>query len=240
MSDCEIAASTEIQASFDLQKPKPFDKKQKTNLILISIFMILLLVSPILHLIVPSSASITFLNSSMDVGLIAIIFTVIASILHLGDEKSVIEKVPWNTLLMISGMGMLVAVAVHAGTVKLLANWVGSSIPVILVPIALCLIAAVLNIFGGSFVGVVAPALFPVIATVSHATGLNPILLYTCMTIGGLATGISPFSAGGAMVLGFTPEEERDSMFSKELSVGVPICVGAAVVTSIIYFAIMR
>jgi hypothetical protein len=57
---------------------------------------------------------------------------------------------------MISGMGMLVEVAVHAGTVKLLVNWVGSSIPVMLVLIALCLIAAVLNIFGGSFVNVVA------------------------------------------------------------------------------------
>ncbi len=202
--------------------------------------MILLLISPILHLIIPSSASITFINSSVDVGLIAIVFTVIAFILNLADEKSVIAKVPWNTLLMISGMGMLVAVAVQAGTVKLLANWVGSSIPVFLVPIVLCLIAAVLNVFGGSFVGVVAPALFPVIASVSHVTGLSPILLYTCMTLGGLSTGISPFSAGGAMILGFTPEKERDSMFSNEFFVGLPICIGSAVVVSLIYFAIMQ
>lgn len=230
----------EILETMDIQKSKPFDKKQKTNLILIFIFVIILLIPPILHLVVPSSGSITFINSSVDVGLIAIIFTVIAFVLHLDDEKSVIAKVPWNTLIMISGMGMLVAVAVKAGTVKLLANWVGTSIPVFLVPIALCLVAAILNMFGGSFVGVVAPALFPIIASVSHITGLNPILLYTCMTIGGLATGISPFSAGGAMVLGFTPEKERDSMFSKEFFVGLPVCVGTAVVTSIIYFIIMH
>lgn len=233
-------ADIDIKESIDLQKAKPFDKKQKTNLVLIFIFMILLLVSPILHLIIPSSSSITFINSNVDVGLIAVIFTVIAFALHLGDEKSVIAKVPWNTLLMISGMGMLVAVAVQAGTIKLLANWVGGSIPVLLVPVVLCLIAAVMNIFGGSFVGVVAPALFPVIASVSHVTGLSPILLYTCMTIGGLSTGISPFSAGGAMILGFTPEKERDSMFSKEFFTGLPICVGVAVVTTIIYFTIMR
>lgn len=235
-----LGGNIEILETIDLQESKPFDKKQKTNLILIFIFMIILLVFPILHLFIPSSGSITFINSSVDVGLIAIIFTVIAFILHLGDEKSVIAKVPWNTLIMISGMGMLVGVAVKAGTVQLLANWVGTSIPVLLVPIALCLVAAILNIFGGSFVGVVAPALFPIIASVSHVTGLNPILLYTCMTIGGLATGISPFSAGGAMVLGFTPEKERDSMFSKEFFTGLPVCVGAAVVTSIIYFIIMH
>ena len=51
-ASCEIAcASSEIQESIDLQKSKPFDKNQKTNLILIFIFMIVLLISPILHLI---------------------------------------------------------------------------------------------------------------------------------------------------------------------------------------------
>lgn len=236
----KMKLSGEEIEKIDLQEARPFDKKQKTNLILIVIFMVILLVPPILHFIIPASASINFINSSVDVGLIAIIFTVIAFILRLGDEKSVLSKLPWNTLLMISGMGMLVAVAVQAGTVKLLSNWVGTSIPVILVPIVLCLIAAVMNIFGGSFVGVVAPALFPVIASVTHVTGLSPILLYTCMTIGGLATGISPFSAGGAMTLGFTPEGERDSMFSKEFFIGLPVCIGAAVIVSIIYFAIIR
>jgi di/tricarboxylate transporter len=223
-----------------LQKSKPFDKNQKINLILISIFVIVLLVWPILHLIVPKSATITFVNSKVDVGLIAIIFAIIAFILHLGDEKSIVGKIPWNTLFMISGVGMLMGVAVQAGTIKLLANWVGHSIPVSLVPMVLCFIAAVINIFGGSFVGVVAPALFPVVASVAHITGLNPILLYTCVTIGGLSTGISPFSAGGAMVLGFSQEEDRDSMFSKELFIGLPLCIGVAVVISIILPAIIR
>lgn len=223
----------------ELTEAKPFNKQQKVNMILILIFVVILLLPPIMHLIAPVSKALTFLNSSVDVGLVAVIFTIIAFVLGLGDQKTVLSKVPWNTLLMISGMGMLVSVAVKAGTIKLLSGWV-SNIPVLLVPIVLCLLAALMNAFGGSFVGVVAPALYPVIASVAHTTGLNPILLYTCMTIGGLSTGISPFCAGGAMVLGFTPDKERDGMFAKEFYVGLPLCLGAALIVGIVYFVIVR
>jgi len=66
------------------------------------------------------------------------------------------------------------------------------------------------------------------------------MLLYTCLTIGGLSTGISPFSAGGAIILGFTEESERDAMFRKELFIGLPVCIGFAVVVSLVYFAIIH
>ena len=64
---------------------------------------------------------------------------------------------------------------------------------------------------------------------------MSPALLYTSTTIGGLATGISPFSAGGAMVLGFTDAQERDDMFHWEFAVGLPVCVGVALVVSLLY-----
>lgn len=231
--------SQEVSTIIDLKKPDPFNKKQKANLYLILVFVVVLLIPPILNFIAPKNAAIAFVNSSLDVGFIATIFAVIASIMDLADPKEVISKVPWNTLIMISGVGMLVAVAIKAGTVNILAHWVGSNIPVFFVPIVLALVSACITAFG-SFIGVAAPALFPVVYSISHLTGLNPIMLYTCITIGGLSAGISPFSAGGAMTLGFTVEEERHAMFKKELFVGLPICVLTSVFVSIIYFLIFR
>ncbi|WP_175400843.1 MULTISPECIES: SLC13 family permease [Clostridium] len=231
--------SFQENASIELKKPEQFNQKQKTNLYLILIFVIVLLVPPILHFIVPKNANIAFLNSNLDVGLISTIFIVIASFLKLADSKEVLTKVPWNTLVMISGVGMLVAVAIKAGTVNILAHWVGGNIPVFFVPIVLTIVAAVITSFG-SFIGIVAPALFPVVSSISHLTGLNPTMLYTCITVGGLSAGISPFSAGGAIVLGFTAEKERDDMMKKELFVGLPLCIGASVLVSIIYFFIFH
>jgi len=229
-----------VNLSEELKKPAPFNRKQKINLSLIFIFVVVLLVPSILHFIVPGAKSLTFINSKIDVGLIAIIFAIVSLFLGLGDEKNVFSKVPWDTLIMISGMGMLTSVAVKAGTITLLAQWVGTSIPTGLIPVTLSVVAALVNIIGGSFVGVVAPALFPVVASVTQVTGLSPTLLYTCLSIGGLATGISPFSAGGALTLGFTEEGERDSMFRKELFLGLPVYIGGAAVVSLIYFAIVH
>lgn len=229
-----------VNLSAELKKPAPFNHKQKINLSLIIIYVVILLVPAILHFIIPDAKVLTFINSRIDVGLIAIIFAVISLLFGLGNEKNVFAKVPWNTLIMISGMGMLVSVAIKAGTITLLSNWVGTSIPTDLIPVTLCIVAAIMNIFGGSFIGVVAPALFPIVASVSHVTGLSPALLYTSLTIGGLATGISPFSAGGAITLGFTEESERDAMFRKEFLTGLPVSIGAAVVVSLIYFAIVH
>ncbi len=212
-------------------EPIPLDRRQRTNVWLIGVFVVILLVPPILHLCMPHNSAVTWVNSRVDVSLFAILFAVVCAFMRVGEEKESLLHVPWSTLIMIGGMGMLVSIAVKAGTISLLAGWVGHT-PRLLIPVVLCFLAAVLNMFGGSFVGVVAPALFPVVATLARATGMSPVLLYTSTTIGGLATGISPFSAGGAMVLGFTDKDERDDMFHREFAVGLPVCVGAALVVS--------
>ncbi|MFT8361838.1 MAG: SLC13 family permease [Sporolactobacillus sp.] len=226
--------------SIEMVRPEPLEPKQKINLALILLFVVVLLVPAVLHALVPANVALTAINSKIDVGLVAIFFTVIASVLRLANEKEVLAKVPWHTLMMISGVGILIGVAIKAGTIGLLAHWVGTSVPVFLVPLALCLIAALMTSFS-SLIGVVAPALFPIVASVAHLSGLDPVLLYTCIVIGGLSAAISPFSSGGAIVLGFcTNENERQKMFSKELLRGWPISVGSSLAMSVVLFAILR
>lgn len=74
-------------------------------------------------------------------GLVAMCFTVIALLLKLAPQKEVIAKVPWNTIIMIAGAGMLIAVAVQAGTIDAMSAWIGSNVPTALVPIAFSLVA---------------------------------------------------------------------------------------------------
>ena len=68
---------------------------------------------------------------------------------------------------------MLIAVAVKAGTIDALSAWIGSNVPVALVPIAFSLVAAFMSFFS-STTGVVAPALFPLIPALAVSC-----LLYT-------------------------------------------------------------
>jgi len=50
-------------------KPEPFDKKQKINLYLMIAMILVVLIFPILNIILPNNAGISYINSKMDVGL---------------------------------------------------------------------------------------------------------------------------------------------------------------------------
>ena len=163
-------------------------------------------------------------------GLVAICFTVIALLMNLAPQKEVIARVPWNTIIMIAGAGMLIAVAVKAGTIDALSAWIGSNVPVALVPIAFSLVAAFMSFFS-STTGVVAPALFPLIP----ALAVNPAVLFACTVLGAQSSAISPFSSGGSLILGSCGnEEERNALFNRLLFVAVPISVVSCAVYNVI------
>jgi di/tricarboxylate transporter len=129
---------------------------------------------------------------------------------------------------------MLISVAIKAGTIQILAKWIGGNMPAFLVPIALSIVGGIMSFFS-STLGVVTPALFPIIPSIVAATGINPMVLFICVVIGAQATAISPFSSGGSLLLGScTSEEDRNSLFSNLMFKAVPMCLGSAAIVSII------
>lgn len=209
-------------------KPEKFDEKQKFNLLLMILMIVILLTFPILNIIVPNNELIGYMNSKMDVGLVAIIFSLIALFTGMADEKEAIAKVPWNTIIMICGVGMSISIAIKAGTIDLLASWASGNLPVWIIPLAFSLIGAIMSFFS-STLGVVCPALFPIVPVIAEGTGINPLILFTAIVIGAQSSAISPFSSGGSLILGScTEEEERENMFSRLLFIAVPISVLSA------------
>lgn len=222
----------------DIEIPKKFEKEQKTTLTLIFTMIFLTLIIPILVTIFPNNQFFKFINSKIDIGLIAIIFSIIAFIKKLGNEKEIIAKVPWNTLIMICGVGMLISVAIKAGTIDLLSSWIGTNIPKVLVPIILCLVAGIMSFFS-STLGVVAPSLFPIVPSLVAVTGLNPAVLFVSIILGAQATSISPFSSGGSLILSSSTDEEKDKLFNQLMFKGVSICLIGAVIFTVILGVIL-
>ena len=158
-------------------------------------------------------------------GLVAIVFAVIALLLKLAPQKEALAKIPGNTIVMIAGAGMLIAVAVEAGTIDALSTWIGFNVPKPLVPIAFSIVGAIMSFFS-STTGVVAPALFPLIPNLAASAGLSSSALFACTIIGAQSSAISPFSSGGSLILGSTPkEEDRNMLFNRLLMVAVTISV---------------
>lgn len=219
------------------ERPGAFTKDQQTTLWLIVLMMLIVLVAPLLHLALPANKAITFVNSKMDIGLVASVFAVIALLMKLGDEKKVVAMVPWGTLIMICGVGMLISVAIKAGTIDVLASWIGTSLPAYLVPLAMCVVAAVMSLFS-STLGVVTPALFPLVPALASSMAIDPLLLFICIVIGAQASAISPFSSGGSLVLGSCATDAgRSELFPQLLFRAVPIgCIAALLLTGVLTF----
>lgn len=167
------------------------------------------------------------------------IFATIALLMKLAPQKEIIAKVPWNTILMIAGAGMLIAVAVQAGTIDMLSQWIGGNVPVFLIPVAFSIVGAIMSFFS-STTGVVCPALFPLIPGLAAATGINPVALFTCTVLGAQSSAISPFSSGGSLIIGSCGnEEERTTLFNRFLFFAVPISVGLCAVYNLILAMIL-
>lgn len=219
--------------------PEAYTDKQKKTLALILGMMLVVLLFPVLNLILPSNELIGTIAGKIDVGLVAIIFAVIALLMNLAPQKEIISKVPWNTILMIAGAGMLIAVAVEAGTIDLLSAWIGSNVPALLIPIAFSFVGAIMSFFS-STTGVVCPALFPLIPGLSASSGITPAALFACTVLGAQSSAISPFSSGGSLILGSqSDEEERNRLFNRLLFVAVPINVGICAVYNLIISMIL-
>ena len=212
------------------QKPEPFDKKQKQSIFLIILMMSIVLVFPILHLVFPDAKAIGFLNSKIDIAFLAITFSLISLLMKLADEKKVVALVPWGTLIMICGVGMLIALGVKLGIITTLSEWLAHNVPVWVIPVLLCLISAIMSVFS-STLGVVAPTLFPIVPALAITSGLNPLVLFICIVVGAQATAISPFSSGGSLIMASAPADiDKTKFFNQLLFKAIPVGLIAALI----------
>lgn len=199
--------------------PEPFDARQKINLFLITLF-VLTAALPAIAGEITGSAMLKDLAKKLDVGFVAMVFALAATLLGLGNATSILSRrVPWKTLFMVSGITFLMGVAIEAGLIDFLTNTIGSSCPFWLVSPLLAITAGVMSFFS-SAISVVIPTLFPMVPMLSATAGIAGLPLYLAITLGSGITAISPFSTGGSIMLGNCPDEKRreEMMFGQLIS----------------------
>ncbi|OLO08345.1 C4-dicarboxylate ABC transporter [Salinicola sp. MH3R3-1] len=217
-----------------VERPSPLSPDQRSTLILTLVMMATVLLPPIASLILPDNTAVTFVNSKVDIGLIASVFSVIALLMKLGDERKAIASLPWGTIIMICGVGMLISVAIKAGTIDLLGSWIGTNIPPALIPVAFGIVAAFMSLFA-STLGVVTPALFPLVPSLAGTLSIDPMIIFIAIVVGAQATSISPFSSGGSLILGSCPTDEaRSGLLPKLLFRAAPLGFIAALVFNLL------
>ena len=115
-----------------------------------------------------------------------------------------------------TGMICLKGVMNKAGLSTLIGNAVSGGIGNWLLPVVLALLCSVLSMFADSM-SVVLPLMVPIAGALSGSTGLSLVKLVSCVVIGALSSGFSPFSTGGAVFLGFVKQERTQKIMLQSL-----------------------
>lgn len=159
-----------------------FDKKQLFTILVMAMLVILCI------------------GFQMDVGTLAFVGAAILVLTGCVDEKKGIKNIPWGTLLMITGVGVLVNVMDTLGGISLISDFLMS---VMTKATAVPIMAATSGILSwvSSTTGVVMPTLYPVAAEIASNIGANYVELISAITATSFAAAISPLSTGGAIIL---------------------------------------
>lgn len=184
----------------NIMKPEPFSGNQKINIALIAFTLLYVIVPIVLAAIFPESEVLVKASSRFNITFGCLIGVILALLFKVGNEADALAKVPWGTLILICGMGVLISLAVKSGTISSLAEWIATSNNTGVAPVILVMISGVIGSVASSL-GVVMPSMFPTVPIIAQSTGIDPAMLFALIITAGTFAAYTPVSSAGALVV---------------------------------------
>lgn len=145
---------------------------------------------------------------SWNVGLAGFLIGSILIVTGTGSEKESIRAIPWNVILMVLGVGVMMNIITTSGGIDIMV----AGLEKVMSPrtaSAIMSIAAGIMSFFSSGLGVVFPTLIPTAGGLAATLGVSPIELCSVIVVGGTITGYSPISTAGALIMAAVSQEEN-------------------------------
>lgn len=147
-----------------------------------------------------------------NVGLISFAVGILLVVLHAADEKKVFQTVSWSTLMMVTGVGMLMEIVIKVGGVSLLSESLASVMSPRTAVAIQGLTGGIMSWFS-SAIGVVWPTLVPTVGDIAAKVGVPANSLISIMCLTASFAGLSPASTGGGLIMAAMA---TDPAFDKE------------------------
>ena len=208
----------------DIQKPAPMTKEQSITLKLIIGVIVLVVVPALINIIAPNAVLRYLVNFVFEIQLLSLIGGVICTLLKLGDGRKIITtQIPWNMILVICGVGTLIAVASNNGVITMVAESIGQNISPRAATILMTTIGGVMS-FVSDGMGVCMPTFYPLMNELAASAGIAIGPMFLGFTTAIWATGASPISSGGGLALSNADETIRDKVFVQAIIAVVCYC----------------
>ncbi|MFR6111694.1 MAG: SLC13 family permease [Dialister invisus] len=180
----------------------------------------------------------------VNVGLASFTAAMALSFFRVSDEGEALKRIPWGTLLLICGVGVLMNVIIALGGIHLLSASLASIMNAATATAILGVTAGVMSWFSSTS-GVVMPTLIPTVPHIIHqmSISVNPVEWVTAISMVSNTAGISPLSTGGALALAAYSSEagaaagEMDRLFVKMFGISA---IGVVTLSTLAYFGFYR
>lgn len=150
---------------------------------------------------------------SWNVGLTGFLIGSVLCIIGCGDEKKAVKGIPWNVIIMVLGVGMLMNIVSLSGGVDILVSALESVMNIKTANPIMAILAGIMSFFS-SGLGVVFPTLVPICGSLASEIGADGIYLVAMVVIGGTIAGYTPISTTGALIMaGVAQQEDSEKRF---------------------------
>lgn len=175
-----------------------------------------------------------------DVGLVSFALALLLILTKAADEKKAIKMIPWNVLILICGVNVLMSVTKEMGGIDLLSSMLASLMNEVTAAPLIGLTAGIMSWFSSAN-GVVFPTLIPTVPGIISDLGVNISPTEMIIAIVGAATvaGISPLSTGGSLILASYSQETNASDKEQQKLFGKLFLISFAAVMVIVIIALV-
>ena len=154
--------------------------------------------------------------AKVNLGLAALSVAAVLLVFHVADDSKCIKAIPWNTIILVLGVGALLSIVAQAGGIALLSGGLGKIMNSSTATPLMSLSAGLLSLVS-SALGVVYPTMMPMCIDIAKQIGgVNPAALMSAVAAAGAASGISPMSTGGALIIAAIAGENRINLTKED------------------------
>lgn len=148
----------------------------------------------------------------INVGLVAFAVSVLLTAIGAANEGAALKKLPWGTLVMITGVGILISLVTELGGIDLLQKALTALMGSATATGIITVLAGVMSWFSSAS-GVVMPTLIPLTGDIAASLpGVTPMALTIGVCIGAHLAALSPLSScGGLMLAAYSSSPEVDA-----------------------------
>jgi di/tricarboxylate transporter len=176
----------------------------------------------------------------LDIGMGAFMIGAVLSLINAADEGKAIKAMPWGTILMVTGVTVLVQMMSKVGGMDLFASLMAKISTAYTVTMVAGFISGLVSAYA-STTGVILPAFLPLAPSLlAKVGGTDLMALISSIVVCGFVVDLSPLSTTGAVFIANAgPKADKNKLFRNMLIWGLSMSVVGAIV-SWLAFTVLR